>query len=475
MNFATFEFLIFMICVYLPYLVLSHRWQNVLLLIASYFFYGWWDWRFLGLLLFSTALNYAAALLLHHHEKQRRLYLIITIIMNLGLLGFFKYLGFFVESMVEFLKFFGLHPNIHLLNIILPVGISFYTFQTMSYTIDVYRKDLKPTWNFLDFALFVSFFPQLVAGPIERAKNLLPQVQASRIITYEQICRGAFLILWGLFKKIVVADGAAPLVETVYGLSSVQPTALDIILATYLFTIQIYCDFSGYSDIGRGTAKLLGFELMTNFNLPLLASSAREFWHRWHISFVTWLRDYLYIPLGGNRYGTWNTQRNIMITLFLSGAWHGAAWNFMWWGVYQGTLVCVNHLWFSLRHKKPTKLTEPPVITFPKILQTLLFFQLVNYGFMLFRVSSLHQLAQFTEILLFNFNLNINANLSLPMATLIGLPVLFCLEAYQYVAHTPHFYQKWPIPWRSLLYAMLLFLLLAGLSNDTQEFIYFAF
>jgi len=475
-NFATFDFVIFMIVVYLSYLVLPHRFQNYLLLVASYFFYGYWDWRFLSLLLFSTLINYLAALLIENQEdtKKRRLVLIITVVINLGLLGVFKYLGFFVDTMADLLQLFGLQPHLPVLHILLPVGLSFYTFQSMSYTIDVYRKDLPATKNFWDFALYHAFFPQLVAGPIERATHLLPQVQKPRTITYDQICRGSFLILWGLFKKIVIADGVAGGVDQVYG-TSAQPTAMDIILATYLFTVQIYGDFSGYSDIARGTAKLMGFELITNFNLPMFAASPREYWDRWHISLASWLRDYLYFPLGGNRHGEWKTQRNIMLTVFLSGVWHGAAWNFIFWGTYQGIMVCLNRLWFVARGIKPTRTSEPPVLNFTKIVQIFLFFQAVNYGRMLFRATSSDQVINFTRTIFFDFTFHTSVDFSIPIVTAVSIPLLFILEAYQYVTNTPRYYQRWPLPLRTLLYATLIFLLMAGISNATQEFIYFAF
>jgi D-alanyl-lipoteichoic acid acyltransferase DltB (MBOAT superfamily) len=477
MNFATFDFAIFMVVVYLPYLVLPHRSQNYLLLVASYFFYGYWDWRFLSLLLISTLVNYVAALAIHYTDNthRRNFYLVISVIINLGLLAFFKYLGFFVETMADLLRLIGLQPNLPVLNIILPVGISFYTFQTMSYTIDVYLKKLSPTWDFWDFALFHAFFPQLVAGPIERAVSLLPQIQQPRVVTYDQVSRGAFLILWGLFKKIVIADGVAGAVETVYGMTTAQPTAMDIVLASYLFTLQIYCDFSGYSDVARGTAKLMGFELVTNFNLPLLATSPRDFWQRWHMSLVTWLRDYLYIPLGGSRQGEWKTLRNIMITIFLSGFWHGAAWNFILWGIYQGILVCLNHLWFMLKHITPPKASVRRVLTVKKIIQIILFFQLIAYSFMLFRAVSLHQIVSFTKTLLIDFNFHTSAHFSLPVVTLLSIPLLLGLEVFQYVTNTPNFYRQWPLPLRAFLYTILFFLLMAGISNATQEFIYFAF
>jgi len=479
-----------MVCVYLPYLAMNHRQQNYFLLAASYFFYGFWDWRFLSLIMFSTVVDYFCGLAIHHAKNltKRRRYLLLSVVTNLGMLGIFKYLGFFVESTVDLFNLLGYQPNITMLNIILPVGISFYTFQTMSYTIDIYRKEMKPTRNFFDFALFVSFFPQLVAGPIERAKSLLPQIQSPRVVTYEQVSRGSFLILWGLFKKIVIADGVAGAVESVYGMSSAEPTSMDITLATYLFAIQIYCDFSGYSDVARGTAKLLGFELITNFNLPFFASNPKENWDRWHISLANWLRDYLYMPLitRGFRRGEWYIQSVVMVTVFLSGVWHGGAWNFVLWGLFQGLLMSGNRFWkvvwaklskgrIKKKVKRKRKLSQSPPLTPLRLLKIFLYFQINAYGRMLFRATSLTQVMSFTTIIFLAFTFHTSVNFSMPIATVVGIILLFSLETYQYVTDDPHFYRKWPIPIRTGLYAVLFFLLMAGTSNATQTFIYFAF
>lgn len=475
-----------MVCVYLPYLLLPHLVQNYLLLVASYIFYGWWDWRFLSLILFSTAVNYFLALAIHKTEdtKKQYSYLIISLVISFGMLAIFKYLGFFVESAANLLEALGFNPNLPVLNIILPLGISFYTFQSTSYTIDVYRKQIPPTTNFFDFALFIAFFPQLIAGPIGKAKNLLPQIQSPRVITYEQISRGSFLILWGLFKKIVIADGVADGVGLVYGMTSVQPTALDIIIATYLFYFQIYCDFSGYSDVARGIAKLMGFELINNFNLPMFSINAADLWMRWHISLSNWLRDYIYLPLivKGLYRGEWYMQSVTMLTFFLSGVWHGAAWNFILWGFYQGTLACgrrfiqVTLSKFTKPKRKIKKSAHPKRELFILIAKILFFFNLLTYGRLLFRAESSEQIVNFTSILFFDFTFHTSVNFSIPEATLLGILILVVLESYQFFSKSsPHFYRSWPIPIRAFFYATLLFLLTAGMSNVTQEFIYFAF
>ncbi|MEC9102218.1 MAG: MBOAT family O-acyltransferase, partial [Pseudomonadota bacterium] len=292
MLFSQLQFWVFFAGVFALYAVLPHRAQNRMLLVASYIFYGAWDWRFLGLIAFSTLVDYlvGARMGAENDPRRRKLLLSVSLLTNLGLLGVFKYLGFFVDSFVALSNAVGLPADPVVLGIVLPVGISFYTFQTLSYTIDIYRRDLKPCRDFLDFALFVAFFPQLVAGPIERARNLLPEIAQPRQLHWDAIGRGAVLCLVGLIKKIVIADAISPGVDAVYG--NPNATGAEIIVATWLFAIQIYCDFSGYTDIARGVAKMLGFGLMRNFAQPYFATNPQEFWHRWHISLSTWLRDY---------------------------------------------------------------------------------------------------------------------------------------------------------------------------------------
>ena len=352
MLFNSLVFLGFITIVFLVYPRLRLRGQNVFLLVASYIFYGYWDWRFNFLLLTSTVVNFWVGQRIHasNDQKQRKFLLFISVAVNLGILGFFKYFNFFIDSAVSLLAAIGFEPNLPVLRVILPVGISFYTFQTMSYTIDIYRDKLEPTENFIDFALFVSFFPQLVAGPIERAKNLLPQISKPRHMTRENVLSGLNLVLLGFFKKVAIADTLAPIVENIFaspeGMSSGQ-----LWTGVYAFTFQIYGDFSGYTDIARGIARILGFELMENFNAPYLSRNITEFWRRWHISLSTWLRDYLYIPLGGNRRGRARTYTNLMITMFLGGLWHGAAWNFVVWGLLHGIYLAGHRM--ILRGKKP--------------------------------------------------------------------------------------------------------------------------
>ncbi|MDB4979359.1 MAG: putative rane protein involved in D-alanine export, partial [Myxococcales bacterium] len=292
MLFNSFEFLAFLAVVYGLYLVLPHRWQNWMLLAASYVFYGWWNWRFLSLILFTTVLDYVVSLKVASstNDRSKKLFLSISLICNLGLLGVFKYFNFFVESFIDLSVRLGFHLRWEPLHIILPVGISFFTFQSISYSIDVYRGHIAPPRKFLDFALFVAFFPQLVAGPIQRATHFLPQVVSPRRIELDQVARGGFLILYGLFKKTVIADGLADAVNSVYNSSVTGTPGIDVLVATYLFVLQIYCDFSGYTDIARGVAKLMGFDLSKNFMTPFYAQSPSEYWTRWHISLSSWVK-----------------------------------------------------------------------------------------------------------------------------------------------------------------------------------------
>lgn len=336
MLFHSIDFAIFLPIVFILYWFVTNRnlkLQNLLIVAASYLFYGWWDYRFLTLILFSTVLDYLVGRGLSKEQDQvkRKVLLLTSIVVNLGFLGFFKYYNFFLDNFVSAFTFFGTEIKANSLNIILPVGISFYTFQTLSYSIDVYKRKLEPTKDFLAFSAFVSFFPQLVAGPIERATNLLPQFYSHRRFEYGRAVDGMRQILWGLFKKIVVADNCAEYANLIFNNSS-DYSGSTLLLGAIFFAFQIYGDFSGYSDIAIGTARLFGFNLMRNFAFPYFSRDIAEFWRRWHISLSTWFRDYLYIPLGGSLGGTWMKIRNTFIIFIVSGFWHGANWTFIAWG-----------------------------------------------------------------------------------------------------------------------------------------------
>ncbi|MEQ9581622.1 MAG: MBOAT family O-acyltransferase, partial [Arenibacter sp.] len=336
MLFNSIDFAFFLPLVFLLYWFFTKnnlKYQNILIVFASYLFYGWWDWRFLSLIIFSTLVDFSIGNLLRNERNitKRKIYLWTSIVVNLGFLGFFKYYNFFIESFTEAFSFFGNNIEGDRLNIILPVGISFYTFQTLSYTIDVYKEKLEPTKDIIAFTAFVSFFPQLVAGPIERATNLLPQFYKRREFNYALAIDGLRQILWGLFKKIVIADNCAKYANLIFN-NSDDYSGSTLIMGALFFTFQIYGDFSGYSDIAIGTSRLFGFNLMQNFAFPYFSRDIAEFWRRWHISLSTWFRDYLYIPLGGSRGGTWMKIRNTFIIFIVSGFWHGANWTFVIWG-----------------------------------------------------------------------------------------------------------------------------------------------
>jgi Predicted membrane protein involved in D-alanine export len=320
--------------------------RNAFIIVASYIFYAWWDARFLALIFISSLADYILALLIHRctTSQNRKYYLFLSLLINLGMLGFFKYYNFFIESLVDSFRMFNVSLHVNSLNIILPVGISFYTFQTLSYTLDVYYKRMAPTKNVLAFFAFVSFFPQLVAGPVERARNLLPQFLTAKSYSFAKQSEGLRYILYGLFKKVVVADGFALIADTLFA-DVANYNGVWVLIGAIAFAIQIYCDFSGYSDMAIGLSKLLGFDLMQNFSTPYFSTSFTEFWQRWHISLSSWFRDYVYFPLGGNKKGTMRRNGNLIITFALSGLWHGAKFTFVIWGLLHGiALVIEKHL-----------------------------------------------------------------------------------------------------------------------------------
>jgi D-alanyl-lipoteichoic acid acyltransferase DltB (MBOAT superfamily) len=364
--FNSLTFLWFFLIVYSLYVILDHRWQNRMLLAASLLFYGWWDWRFLSLLFVSILLDFYTGIKIHESATltRRRWWLAASMTGNLTMLCFFKYFNFFTQSFADLMALFGLTIHPVMLQVILPVGISFYTFQTMSYTIDIYRRQMAPTRSLLNFSLFVSFFPQLVAGPIERAKNLLPQCERPRTLNLPQIKEGCFLVAWGLFQKVIIADHVAPIVNTVMADYANRP-AWDILLGFYAFYFQLYCDFSGYSDTARGLAKMMGFELMINFRNPICAQRLSDFWTRWHISLTTFVRDYLFVSLGGVHRGNFRMNLNLLLTMTVIGLWHGARWTYILWGVYFGVLQVAYNLIRPLLRKIPE-----PTSSFGRSFQT---------------------------------------------------------------------------------------------------------
>jgi len=405
MLFVSYEFLIFLPIVFLLYWFVfrNRRCQNLLVVIASYVFYGWWDWRFLFLIAFTSLCSFSSGLLLGYYEGHRKWQKYISafnIVVNLAILGVFKYYNFFAENIDALLvSLFNYHLDWVTLKIILPVGISFYTFQALSYTIDVYQKKIPATRDVIEFFAYISFFPQLVAGPIERATNLLPQFQRSRSFDYAKAVDGCRQMLWGFLKKIVIADNCANIVDYYWGTNL---SGVSLLLLGVLFTFQIYCDFSGYSDIAIGCARLFGFNLMRNFNYPYFSRSIPEFWRRWHISLTTWFRDYIYFPLGGSRCEKWKTIRNVYVVWGISGLWHGANWTFVCWGLYHATLLAIyNLLGINTKYKNVVAYGH----TFPnfrEIFQLVLTFFFTVVGWIIFRAENLTQAGEYLYAMIHN-------------------------------------------------------------------------
>ncbi len=552
MLFNSFDFLIFFLIVFGLYYAFKNnlKVQNILLLVSSYLFYGWWDARFLFLIVLSTLTDYCAGIMIStgklslkqrlissgylivsaflfiiiswknigidiisfkidlssaiswgENEKKiltgslilvaianlvypvfekfnmknrQKIFLLLSILVNLSLLGFFKYYNFFIESFVDFSKsVFGYSPNIWSLNIILPVGISFYTFQTMSYTIDVFRKELDASTDFIEFATYVAFFPQLVAGPIERGKHLLPQFRKARTIAKNGDFRDSlWLIVWGLFKKMVVADNMASIVNNIFGpydggLTTIPHNALVTIIGILAFAFQIYGDFSGYTDIARGTAKLMGFDIMLNFNLPYFAISPSDFWRRWHISLSTWLRDYLYIPLGGNRKGTFSTYKNLFLTMLLGGLWHGAAWTFVIWGAYHGFILILYRLAnIDKMIKTYSKLSKLGMIIF--------MFVLTCIGWLIFRAQNISTISLFLKSIFVSSYDLVTAIEPLKNFAFYGW-FLILFQFIQYFSGNLFPQNSMHKLLRLHIWLFVIFSILFLSAQEAHEFIYFAF
>ena len=475
MLFNSIDFAIFLPIVFILYWFVTQKslqLQNVLLVVASYFFYAWWDWRFLSLILFSTLVDYFVGLHLSKvtNKTKRKGLLWISIIANIGLLVFFKYYNFFVESFSAAFTFFGLDFTSSTLKIILPVGISFYTFQTLSYTIDVYRNKLDPTPNFIQFTAFVSFFPQLVAGPIERATNLLPQFSVKRVFDSKFAISGLHLIVWGLFKKVVVADNCAFFVNQIFDGASGH-SSMELFLGAVLFGFQIYGDFSGYSDIAIGVARLFGFTLMVNFSFPYFSRDIAEFWRRWHISLSTWFRDYLYIPLGGSRGSSYKRIRNVLIVFLVSGFWHGANWTFIIWGGIHALLF----LPLLMFNKNRTYVNESKMSLkqLPKILVT---FILVTFVWIFFRADNATHAIQFiSDILSFNgssIGLFYKNSKSLLFSAIIALALLVMLF-FEFITAQKN--EKEVVLSTNMAIFIALLIAFMGVFKNPSDFIYFQF
>jgi alginate O-acetyltransferase complex protein AlgI len=398
MLFNSLSFAIFLPIVFAIYWLLKKdlKIQNILLLVASYFFYACWSYKFLFLLIFSTFLDYFTGIKMFDAltPRAKKNWFLLSVIINVGFLAIFKYYNFFISSFAEGLSSLGIHTNPWTLNVILPVGISFYTFHGLSYVIDIYKNKIKPVRNFTEYAVFVSFFPLLVAGPIERATHLLPQIQKERTFDYAQAIAGLRQILWGLFKKIVIADSCAEFSSAIFGalpVGSPPLTGSTIVIGTVFFTFQIYCDFSGYSDIAQGTARLFGIELLRNFAFPFFSRDVAEYWRRWHISLSSWFRDYLYIPLGGSKGGTWMKLRNSFIIFLVSGFWHGANWTYIFWGLLNAIYVMPSIIFNTNRTHLEIVAKGKALPSFKEALQILFTFALTVFAFVFFRADNLRQ------------------------------------------------------------------------------------
>tara|TARA_R110002020_G_scaffold150825_2_gene327677 strand:- start:585 stop:2033 length:1449 start_codon:yes stop_codon:yes gene_type:complete len=482
MIFNSIDFAIFLPIVFILYWFVVNKnlkTQNLLIVASSLFFYGWWDWRFLSLILFSTFVDYSIGLQLGREENitKRKILLWISIIVNLGFLGFFKYHNFFLENFIAAFSLFGTEIRANSLNIILPVGISFYTFQTLSYTIDIYRKKLEPTKDIIAFSAFVSFFPQLVAGPIERATNLLPQFFTKRQFDYSKAVDGMRQILWGLFKKVVIADNCAEFANLIFN-NSEEYSGSTLVFGAIFFSFQIYGDFSGYSDIAIGTSRLFGFDLKQNFAFPYFSRDIAEFWRRWHISLTTWFRDYVYIPLGGSRGNTWMKVRNTFAIFIISGFWHGANWTFIAWGALNAIYFLPLLLTKNNRNNLSIVAEGRYFPSLKELSKMVLTFGLTVFAWIFFRAENLnHSFSYISEIFsptLFTVPKfpGIGPAFRLFLLVLAFLSIEWLGRENQFAIEKLGL--KWKRPTRRIMYFSII-ILLFWLGQNKQQFIYFQF
>lgn len=482
MLFNTLNYAVFLPIVFILYWFVmnkSYKLQNVLLLVSSYFFYACWDWRFLFLLIFSTVLDYYTGIKMSEakDQNQKKFWFWLSISINLGFLGIFKYYNFFADSFADAIANFGLHVSPWTLKVILPVGISFYTFHGLSYVIDIYKDRIKAEKNFLDYSVFVCFFPLLVAGPIERATHLLPQIQRKRTFNYDNAVNGLKQILWGLFKKVVIADNCAYFANIIFD-NSANYSGSTLVLGALFFTFQIYGDFSGYSDIALGTARLFGIDLLRNFAFPYFSRDIAEFWRRWHISLSSWFRDYLYIPLGGSKGGTWMKVRNTFIIFLVSGFWHGANWTFIIWGLLNALYIMPSIIFNTNRTNLDIVAKSKKLPTAKEFFQMVITFSLTVLAWIFFRSNTVGQaLAYISKIFsssLFTIPVFKKGTLSIPTLILVAFFIIIEWRGReQSYAIEKVFYSKpaW-YRWTFYYFLILLFFLFAG-SN--QQFIYFQF
>lgn len=483
MLFNSIDFAIFLPIVFFLYWFVASKnlkLQNVLIVIASYLFYGWWDWRFLSLIIFSTLVDYLVGVGLSNQENKtkRKVLLWTSIIVNLGFLGVFKYYNFFLDNFLTAFSFFGGQIKGNSLDIILPVGISFYTFQTLSYSVDVYKRKLEPTKDFFAFSAFVCFFPQLVAGPIERATHLLPQFYSKRKFEYDKAVDGMRQILWGLFKKVVIADNCAEYANLIFN-NSDDYSGSTLVLGAVFFTFQIYGDFSGYSDIAIGTSKLFGFDLMQNFNFPYFSRDMAEFWRRWHISLSTWFRDYLYIPLGGSRGGNWMRIRNTFIIFIVSGFWHGANWTFVVWGALNAFYILPSIIFKTNRNNINIVAKGKHLPSAKELFSVLLTFSLTVFAWIFFRANNIeHATNYISEIFSFSlFTIPHFATIAKSVTTILLVLVFIVIEWYgreqKFAIAT--IATKLNKPTKYLFYISIVLVIMYFGNFDNNQFIYFQF
>ncbi len=481
MLFNSISFAFFLPIIYLSYWFFcsnSKKVQNILLLLSSYFFYSCWDWRFLFLLIFSTFLDFFSAFQIAKSTNKniKKTWLWLCISINLGFLGIFKYYNFFISSFANLISSFGLHLNPYLLKVILPVGISFYTFHGLSYIIDIYNQRIKPEKNIVDYSLFVSFFPLLVAGPIERATHLLPQIKSKRTFNYLKTVDGLKQILWGLFKKIVIADNCAEYANLAFDNSSHFPSS-GLILGAIFFSFQIYCDFSGYSDIAIGSARLFGIDLLRNFAFPYFSRDFAEFWRRWHISLSSWFKDYVYIPLGGSKNGKWNQIKNTFIIFLISGFWHGANWTFIIWGFLNAIYILPSIIFNYNRYNIDIVAKGKSLPSFKDIIAISTTFALTVFAWIFFRSESVIKALEFVKgifsqsILSFPKYAGIRTGIVL-FLILIFITVEWIGRQQEYAIE--QLGTKWKEPYRWALYYLIIIAIWCSLGNE-QKFIYFQF
>ncbi len=478
MLFNSIDFAIFLPIVFLLYWFVTNKnlkLQNALLFVASYFFYACWDWRFMFLLMFSTLLDYFTGLKMQDagDQKSKKFWFWLSVIVNLGFLGVFKYYNFFAESFAEAISHIGLQVNPWILNIILPVGISFYTFHGLSYVIDIYKDRIKAERNFVDYAVFVSFFPLLVAGPIERATHLLPQIKKQRTFDYAKAVDGLRQILWGLFKKIVIADNCAEYANQIFN-NSADQSGSTLVLGAIFFTFQIYGDFSGYSDIALGTARLFGIELLRNFAFPYFSRDIAEFWRRWHISLSSWFKDYLYIPLGGSKGGKWMRIRNTFIIFIVSGFWHGANWTFITWGFLNALFIMPSIIMQTNRTNLEIVSKGKMLPTFKELFQMLITFGLVVFAWIFFRAENIKHAFQyisdiFSESL---FTIPTIKPLYLILIIMIFMIIEWLGREEQYAIEKLGL--RWKKPLRYAMYYTIIITIFWFMGKE-QQFIYFQF